>query len=395
MPESVQMKSSIVLAAVVMAAGITGNLAYAQARSDSFREMLSHVPAAILGPPMERRHLEFADLDAAALALAFPPPGTEPVMTGPVGPALRAALGATRDYVYPDVADKWTGTVGFAVTDISAMLSISDLPDSGLILRLAPQLAKGAATVLRANGYADTASQGYPALFRGAEDYAIDYQNQNMADPFGGMLGKSSRVAFAGDLLIQAPGWPMLTMLARPAPPMLADQPEMSAILDALNTGLPKGAGLVRAYILADQGEFIPGIVMSEDLDVAIPGAIGVPPWTLGVFADVSDGRSDSGAIALVYATRALAQDAADRMAQSWNTAILPSSSTTLAGMTGDPGQVQVLGSGPFVTLLIASAPTTQSNGWIRNTVFDTLISAYFSRELSMIGLPSDAVTMP
>lgn len=381
--------------ALVTVAGVSGSHAQGQTLSDPLREMLSQLPAAALGPPMARRHLEFADLEAAARALAFPPAGTEAVMTGPSGPAMRAALGATMDYIYPGVAEQWQGTVGFALTDISAMLSISDLPDSALILQLAPQVAKVAATALRANGYADTRVEGYPALFRGSEDFAIDMNARNPADLFGGILGKSSRVAFAGDLLIQAPGWPMLTMLARPSPPMLSDQPDIAALLEALDTGVPVGSSLVRANILGDQSEFVPGIVISDDLDVAIPGAIGVPPWTLGLLADLSDGRSDAGAIALVYATRALAEDAAMRMAQSWTTAPLPSTGQTLAEMTGDPGQVQVLGSGPFVTLLVAAAPTAQTDGWIRNTVFDTLIRAYYSRELSMLGLPSDAVTTP
>jgi hypothetical protein len=389
------MRFCVGVMALVMASGITATTSLAQTGSDALRAMLTKVPVAVLGPPWARRQLEFADYDAAAVALASPPPGTSPEMTGPYGPARRAVLGAMADYIYPDVAERMDSTVGFALTDVRAVLSVSDLPDTALILHLAPRVAKRAATVLRAAGYADTTAQGYPALVRGTEDFSIDMNARNPADLFGGLLGKSSRVAFADDHLLQATGWPMLSLLARPEPPMMVDQPDIAALLDAVDLGIPPGAGLVRAFILGDQSDFMPGMVVSGNLDMAVPGSIGVPPWTIGLLADISDGRTEAGMIALVFATRALAMDAAVRMDQSWTTGTLSSTGATLADMTGVQAEIRVLGDGPFVTLLVATAPRIQSDGWIRNTVFDVLFMAWLNRELGMIGLQSDALSLP
>jgi hypothetical protein len=156
---------------------------------------------------------------------------------------------------------------------------------------------------LLANGYAEETRDGVTAWARG-EDYEINRAFFNMANPFGGDMGRSSRVALEGDLLVQSAGWPLLLdVLGTEIPKGHPDLPAFAARLDSPEWG---AAQLLQAAVLPHQ------------FDLAT-GRGGMPPWRVGLLADMGTGNEAVALALFSYGSRAEAEVAAKHIDKSWD----------------------------------------------------------------------------
>lgn len=372
---------------------LLGSLADADQRSDPFRALLAHLPLSFLGPVTDRRAIDFIDLRAAAVALSAPPTGTNPLFLSDLGPHYRATLPDLSEVVNPDTATAWQGLVGFTPDQIRAAISVEWLPDSAMLLQLDPGAMAGVQLALRVNGYEATEKAGYPALFRGGEDGAIDLAARNPADPFGDGLGMASRIGMQGDLLLQSRTWPVLTSLMQPSGDMLADQPEIAALLGALDTAPAGLGGLVQVKLLTDPFSFgvnapimeLTGDRQADQQTMPTVPASDLPFWTIGLLADLATPDTETALVALIYPTQAMADIAAARLQSGWQDQPTQTTGQSFATIIGAPAVTSVMGSGPFVVVLTATVQTEAKDGMIRNQPFTTLMQAYARRDLLLL----------
>ena len=243
-----------------------------------------------------------------------------------------------------------------------------------------------------ANGYAQSDQMGYPALFRGEDDAMFDPAQRSMADPFGARMGMSSRIGVQGDVLLQSRTWPVLTDMMLPSGAMLADNPEISALLDALDAAPAELGGLVQVRFLTDplsSTNPLLGVDVKAPLDdeatMPTPLQSDLPFWSMGLIADLATADTETAVIGLVYPTQAIADDAAVVVQNAWKNQISPASEQTLAQIIGTDAAVTVAGTGPFVMRLTVTVPTEARGGWIRNRPWSVLVQAYMQRELLLL----------
>jgi hypothetical protein len=141
-----------------------------------------------------------------------------------------------------------------------------------MILRLPPDVAARVTPALLASGYQKEVRAGVRALARG-EDGQIDPAQRDLADPFGGGLGMSSRVVVDGPLLVQSRTWPDLLGLVGKAGHQ--GHPELVPMAEALDQPGWGEVALVKA-------------VLPHQLDLGVMGGGGPPVWRLGLVADLS-----------------------------------------------------------------------------------------------------------
>lgn len=362
----------------------------AQGRSDAFRTMLAHVPVSFLGPLTQRWEVMFGDITAGAVAVSTPPTDANPIFSSALGPLARAAVAPLTDVLQQDASRIWPGLLGFAPGQVASMLTITALPQSAILLQLPPGVADAVGPALIANGYAQSDQMGYAAFARGDEDFAVDIAARNSADPFGAGMGMASRIAIQGDLLLQSRAWPMLTEMTDEDAPKLADNPEIAALLDALD-GMPVDlGGLIRARLMTDPlviGAWDPLADLQIDTapDRADPPKSRLPFWSMGLLADLATADTETAVIALVYATQTDAVTAAANLQSAWLHQLSPALGRSFEDITGAGAVTSVSGTGPFVVLLAATVPTKAHNGWIDNRPWSALIRAYYQRDLSIL----------
>ncbi len=383
------MRCSILATFTVLA---LGTCAQAQDRTAMIRGLLTHVPTSFLGPVDERWDIDFGDLRAAAVAVSAPPKGTDDLFMTDLAPFFRARLPQLSEFVSSETVGEWPGLVGFNPAQIIAAISVQRLPHTALVLQLDPGTATAAQPVLLANGYAQTDQRGYPALFRGEDDAMFDPAQRSIADPFGARMGMSSRIAMQGDVLLQSRSWPVLTDMMQPSGPMLSDNPELRALLDALDAAPADLGGLVQVKLLTDPFGLInplAGIDVFEPLEdgdtLPIPPQSDLPFWSMGLIADLATANTETAVIALVYPTQSLADNAAAVLQDAWKTVLTMETGESFAQIIGADAIVTVTGTGPFITRLSVTLPIDIRNGWIRNRPWSVLIAAYYQRDLLIL----------
>lgn len=335
----------------------------------------------------------FADVAAAAEVLAGMDLGAyDPWVAGPIGPlGLAAPLG--RDPEPGLMAETaWPRLVGFGPDDIASVVNFGAPPEDAVRIALRPGAMAAAVPVLVANGYAEAATPFGPLLRRGDQDFAISFDSRNPDDPFGGMLGESSRVLVQGDVLIRAAG--MAPLEAAMAGPFWGDRGDLAALLGALS-GLPADSVILRAQLLTDQRTFMGGEVtaLAQDFldgtapaDLALPDdAVGIPPWSLGIMADAVVAGDPAAVFGFVYATEIQARDAAARLADGWEMPS-PVSGQAPARLIG-PATREIVGAGPFVLLLTATGDWSAEGAPV-NQPFAQALRAVYERDLPVFGLP-------
>ena len=248
----------------------------------------------------------------------------------------------------------------------------------------------GAGPVLVANGYTQTDQMGYPALVRGQEEGSFDIAARN--DPFGAGIGISSRIGFTGDILMQAPSWPMLTRMMAPSESMLADNSEIAALLGAVDAAPAELGGLVRVRLLSDPVSIaawdpLAGLQLDPPPDVqpANEPKSRLPFWTMGLLADLATPETETAIIALVFPTQSAADTAAATLSSAWQYQLTPASGHSFQEITGATATTSVSGTGPFVALLTATQPTTAEGGMIGNRTWSALLRAYYQRDLLLL----------
>jgi hypothetical protein len=284
----------------------------------------------------------------------------------------------------------WPDLLGFGPGQIVSMLTVTGLPQSAVLLQLTPGVTDLVGPALIANSYMQTDQMGFPAYARGEQDLAFDIAARNSADPFGGGLGMSSRIAIQGDILLQSRDWPMLTEMTAADTPKLADNPEIAAILNALD-GVPEDlGGLVRARLMTDPlviGAWNPLAELQLDAAPSAqePPKSRLPFWSMGLLADLATADTETVVIALVYATQSDAVTAAASLQSAWRFQLSAAAGRSFADMTGAGATTSVSGNGPFVTFLTATVATEAYGGMVSNRPFSALIQAYYQRDLSIL----------
>ena len=368
----------------------------AEERSEVLMDLLSQVPTeAIESEPGDWSQLIFADIAKAAQALEPAPAGIDAESMFRIGPFARVfAPPELGQSAVAGMDGTWESLIGFGALDVEAAVGfrVSRPFDSAVLIRLDHEVRDRVGPALLANDYAEETRDGVTAWARG-EDYELDRALFNMANPFGGDMGRSSRVALEGDLLVQSAGWALLQeVLGTEAPKGHPDLPAFAAALDSPDWG---EAQLLQAAILPHQ------------FDLAT-GRGGMPPWRVGVLADLGTG-SEAVAVALFsYSSRAEAEVAARHIDKSWNEPVAatnmevflsqpdgpmnleafeaPPALPSFRERTGAKAVTGVAGEGPFVAWVALRTATAAEGNRIRNPAFLALWIGVLDRNLTIFG---------
>jgi hypothetical protein len=363
-------------------------------------DLLSRVPTeALESEPGDWSELMFADLVAAAGVLDPAPAGVEIEGLAMFGPYARVfgADGLSQS-VSHGMEGAWEPLIGFSPLEVEAALSfrVGEPSDHALVIRLDEGATSRVGPALLANGFAAQTREGVAAWARGAEDYGIDRAHYDMANPFGGDIGRSSRVALDGTLLVQTAGWPLLgELLGTEVPKGHPDLPAIAAALDSPTWG---EARLLQLAVLPHQ------------FDLAT-GRGGMPPWRLGMLADLGTGAETVALALFSYGTHAEAKAAASHAATVWDAPVASTSMEVFHSQMGEPSMdleafdapplqpsfqertgaravVGVAGEGPFVAWVALRGAPVADGFRIRNPAFLALWTSVLERNLTIFGPP-------
>lgn len=350
--------------------------AAAEDRSARFIQMMSYLPDAVIANRSPQVP-EFVDYEAAARVIA----AMIATGTGDVAPEARRSLSGPLAKA-PQGQD-WTPKVGFARSDLRAGVLIDDPENRALVLLLSPDVIPGIGPTLLANGYAMTAEKGFPAYWRGVDDLSFDPALRSKDDPFTYPLPISSRIALDGEILLQSPTWPMLEAMFATS----ETSPTLSALGQVLDLPDWGKRDLIQATIFSDPSVFAPGFEISQDLTPIDAPDGGVPYWSNLMLADLGDGTSDLTLIVLLYSAQGDAEAAAKVMNAGLAGLDLPSfGDVTLESVIGK-GQATVTGDGPYAAVYAAETKVdVQTPMMVRNRGYHVLLTAAFTRELSLLG---------
>lgn len=365
--------------------------ALAEPRSDQLLALLSHVPASLIeSDPGAWSSIWFTDLAATSEALEPPLPDADAEQRALWGPWARVHLPGVSETVTLGLEGGWEPLVGFGPHDVDAGLVVGQPPEIITLLELDPAAAERVAPALLAHDYVEKTREGVTAFVRGAVDYGLDLDGHDPADPLGALLGSSSRVVLEGPLIVHARGWPALVgLVGEEEPKGHPDLPALGAALDLPDWG---DAALLQAFFLPHQ------------VELGAPGSGGLPPWRLGMVADLGSGTGKVALAMFTYTSRTEAEAAAQRLAEAWDEPI-PSTSTdvvleqmpepgaaalppkpSLEDITDAEAQTGVAGEGPFVSWLAVRSPSEANGGTVTNKPFDVLWEALMRRELAHFG---------
>ncbi len=200
---------------------------------------------------------------------------------------------------------------GIAFSDLNAVLDAGDPPNT-LIYLAGPKIAPDAvAAAYRARKF-DESQEGGATIFARGEDFAVDFDALDQADPFGGGLGSAERVAVVPGRVLSARGWTAL----RPALAMLAgSETYLGTRLARMVAAAAKDAGpgmtVDTAFgitVVATAGGALP-LAPDGSLDFSKPVAAprqAMPPYLFAILigAEAADGAAVAQ-IALYYPTLA------------------------------------------------------------------------------------------
>lgn len=288
-----------------------------------------------------------------------------------LGSWTRMVEGFALEQVVFGLQGGWAGTVGFGPQDVARFLCTTAEPERGAILTLHAGAGDGVGGTLSERGYDQAMLGTIPVFQRGAEDFAIDPARRDPKDPFGGLIGKSSRVIVAGDEVIQTAGWALLAGLAGTAGPQ--GHPDLAALTQALRAPGFGAAQLLQAVVLNDQQGLATGVT-----------GLGLLPWGLGLLGDLSDGKTCHAAALFSYATEAEAEESATRLARTWPAARSSATQGALADRVPVREiSVQRASDGRAVLIFRAQAPEGEGG----NAAYRFLAQARMMRDLAPFAL--------
>lgn len=298
-------------------------------------EMLGFVPVELL---TEVSFFDLSYVDYRAFEAGsglFRPATTDlnlPVASMWVSKSWRlAASPQFMQYVLHDL-DAMRDVVGFIVFDIDRVLMFGAPPANGIVLAGDPDALTD--PLIHREKFTE---RGFK--FENIDDFTlwqdperdglqVDIENRNMANPFGGHLGRAEPVAMRPGYLINSAGIELVQMMIAAdtgQATSLADVPEFVALVEAITQDGP----LIQAHFLspADVG-IIPGdptmLFTEQDAPNVLADYGPLPVYNMSVLADTQDDDGTIHIAALVYADAADAAIAADEIAQRLSTLRLP-----------------------------------------------------------------------
>ena len=370
------MKKLAVALAMVIVCGMSAS-ASAQQRTDRMTSLMALVPAVWLTD--SGALIGFSDVEASTAATVRSPAGLLAGLMGrnnPMAPLqrLRAVPYSLASAAQLGMRGGWQERVGFEPDQISALLSAEWLGE-GVNEVMVFDLADGAdhdsiGQALLANDYQTRTVGDWSAWWRG-EDYVIDRDARDPVSPFGAGMGQSSRVASNGERLVHAAAWSPIEEMAGPPDATLQDLPEMTAIASALNDPRFGDAGLVQAMVMPQ----------APQADDAAAEPV-LPPWRLGMLADLSSGPVDYGVAVVVYDDRATAEGLAGPLLSAWQAMRSTEHDATFAELAGGEADAFVVGDGPAALVLAIERPMDGEEQEASNLVFQVLYEGYITNDL-------------
>lgn len=360
-------------------------LVHAEGRSEAIFNQLTRIPPAMLAEIRSPGSLLMPHVSSPAAARSLFSEGKDAY--------FRIPSNVYRSLKNDDGTDG-VGVGFIPAQNVETVLTIESPPRFEMILQLAPGEAANVQSALQDLGYTIEENSGVSAYTNGIADFAVDIENRNPMDPFSGQLGSSARVVFQDDLIIGTRSWPYMLMLAKPSEPEWIWEPLAHAI-DEANLG---EAVLLQAQVLPSQIALTRGTPS------------GIPPWNFAMLADLSDGTTDTTMALFVYLTKTDADRAAARLKEGWSEPLsvdpglvrpapgqdfeeelrkLQENSPNLAELTEATPIVDVLGDGPFVTMLsLQTSPVIDNRQRPYNKGYQTIMNALYSAQLNLFGLP-------
>lgn len=221
--------------------------------------------------------------------------------------------------------DQTPAIVGFDLFAVDQALRVGGQPTVGTVL-LGDFNAEDINAALLDRGYAQVGTQESPVWRRadGQDDMMTDLDAINLANPFGGQLGRMEPLALLPDMLVNATAFPLLENMleaATDADDSLADNANYRAAAEAVLDG----DGLLVQALFLDAEFFgtlpLGTINMTEPQSgPAEPDSVAdygtLPVYTLAVVADRQEGDDQVIRVGLVYSDEATAQAAAEELTQ-------------------------------------------------------------------------------
>lgn len=376
---------AVIVPSLIFSAGGVG----AQERTDRMARLMAYLPATMLQPEVGLS-IRYHDVDAARNAIDRPNlPTGEPTVNDQMSWTAYLRLSDLpadiTDSVVYGFRGEWDNLVGFRPGDITAMLSVENPPTLLTLMELSEDVELIAVMqALVANGYEAEQADAWSTWWRG-EDFTLDPERIDWANPFGGALGRSARIATDGSVLAYAPAWPVVRSLIAGAEPRLDQVPAVAALLEALDDPRFGTAELVQATLLPVPWPAVSPAAAPSSGDT--DSDVGLPPWRLGILADLSSGEIDHAVAALVYDDRDKANGLAGPLLDAWHTQHSSVVDRTFADLAGGTADTYVVGDGPAVLVLSIARPMGQGDYVPRNLAYHFLTSAHRNADLSILGV--------
>jgi len=284
------------LAFLTAAALAASAMPAAAADPSALRQAFSAMPRTAIKPAGDGILASVVDLAAARTLVPDGAADLPPGLWQRLGVA-GAAIFPFRELALP--ADPQDRELGLSPAD-AAIWILADEADARTIFAALP-----------ARGFSDA---GRGVLANGTPN-GLDLAKAQPGNPWRGQLGKTSAVARAGRLLIQA-GAPDLAAAgsAVAAGDSLADDPAVSTVLKGIEEAAG-GAVVLQAILVPASIGRVDSDRQASPEDTAAP----LPPYTLALIADLEHpGRERGAALAFAYPDCARAAEAASRFVDRW-----------------------------------------------------------------------------
>ncbi len=304
--------------------------------------------------------------------------------------------------------DEMADAMGFGPADVRRSLEFGQPPAMGMVLGLDPDTGFEDAidAALSARDFGRRMIHGVP-VWHHLEDMEFDRYNINRADPFGGNIGRSERIALFLSALAGAPAWELVEAMVGAAigkDPAILDDETVCAVAAAMTD--PSLPGELLQFMIVNPADVMtasPDIQISGDADdislqieehMAQPGEL--PPYLLAAFADRFTGDSDEAVIALAYrnadTAAAAAEVLAERMAGFQPMTVLDAWAEMMEMFNAEIGYevIAPMEDGPAVALVRIVTdpqfPTDDTEDGLRRhggRAFHMLVRSLYSRELT------------
>jgi hypothetical protein len=279
--------------------------------------------------------------------------------------------------------------VGFDVFDIDRALVLGQPPARGIILQ-GDFDAEAVTEAYVARDYATGQNNGVVLLNRGDGEPGLtqSLQTRDVANPFGGELGRQEPIAVTDEYILNSPNDALLDAMVNAFVGYrrsLYTAPEIAAAAEAVSIGQGQ---LLQALFLNPLEIAFPGIdpalLLTPNPDVEAllqPNSeFGpLPLYSAAVLADLQDGPNQVALIALVYSDEATARAAAEEVTQRIATLTprgddrLPSMlELTEGAQVNEPNVYFSPGTGNYVALASVSYPMPP-NVYISNSTGEPL----------------------